>query len=834
MNYDRQITISSAGSRRAAIWPPQRIMLSELYEKLKTPVRSTETLDRFLSMKKSQQDDLKDVGGFVAGSLRNGRRRANCVAGRDVLALDLDNVPAGGTADILRRVDGLTCGYCVYSTRKHSPAAPRLRVLLPLDRTVTADEYEPIARMAAKLIDADMAPFDPSTFEPSRLMYWPSCCSDGEYVYQTGDKPFLSADGVLAMYVDWRDFASWPQVPGAQPHAKLADKQGDPTEKKGIVGAFCRVYDIYGAMEQFLPDVYTPTDQSDRYTYAKGSTTGGAIVYEGGRYLFSHHATDPAGGYLCNAFDLVRRHLYGDLDDDAKPDTPVHKLPSFKAMTDRIRQDPQVVELINRERYEQAVEDFEPGDSVENDVSWMRKLKVSESGRYDRTIYNAAVMLKYDPRIRDRIRLNDFSGRIEGLAPLPWPGRKEKEGPFEWANADDAGLRDCVEQLLGFHVKDTINDALVLTAEENRYNPVQSYLRSLQWDGIPRLDTIYQDYFGEEDTPYVRAVSRKSLVAAVARAMEPGVKYDQMVVICGPQGTYKSTFVARLGGEWAASLMVSFDDPKAVAEIIQGRWMVEIPELSSMSKADTNTVKQMVSQTQDEYRAAYDKRAERHPRQCVFFGTTNDNDYLKDPTGNRRFWPIDCGENPAQNVWDDLTPDTVGQIWAEAYVRWQAGEPLILGTAEEREAEQRRTRHTERDDLEGRVLEFLDRPVPENWRKMDAAARDLYLNGTVHGSSHDLVHRDRICVLEVLCECLGWRRDWTVRQADSRRIAKILDKAPGWKRKNLMRFGGGYGSQKGWVYEGKAPQNVNRASVNAQNQTLTSVNPKSGSVYGAG
>lgn len=834
MNYDRQITICSAGSRRAAIWPPQRIMLSELYEKLKTPARSTETLDRFLSMKKSQQDDLKDVGGFVAGTLRNGRRKASCVAGRDVLTLDLDNIPAGGTADILRRVDGLTCGYCVYSTRKHSPAAPRLRVLLPLDRPVTADEYEPCARMAARLIDPEMAPFDPSTFEPSRLMYWPSCCSDGEYVYQTGDKPFLSADGILAMYADWRNFASWPQVPGAQSHAKLADKQGDPTEKKGIVGAFCRVYDIYGAMERFLPGIYTPTDQPDRYTYAKGSTTGGAIIYDGGRYLFSHHATDPAGGYLCNAFDLVRRHLYGDLDDDAKQDTPVHRLPSFKAMADRIRQDPQVQELMNRERYEQAVEDFDPGDSTENDVSWMRKLKVMDSGKYDRTIYNAAVMLKHDPRIKGKIRLNDFSGRIEGLGPLPWSGRREKAGAFEWANADDAGLRDCVEQLLGFHVKDTINDALILTAEENRYNPVRSYLEGQQWDGTPRLDTLYQDYFGEEDTPYVRAVSRKSLVAAVARAMDPGVKYDQMVVICGPQGTYKSTFVARMGGDWAASLMVSFDDPKAVAEIIQGRWMVEIPELSSMSRADTNTVKQMVSQTQDEYRAAYDRRAEKHPRQCVFFGTTNDNDYLKDPTGNRRFWPIDCGKNPVKNVWDDLTPDTVGQLWAEAYVRWQAGEPLTLGAEEEREAELRRTRHTERDDLEGRILEFLDRPVPENWQKMDAAARDLYLNGIQHGNGKNLVHRDRICVLEVLCEGLGWRRDWTVRQADSRRIARILDKVPGWKRKNLMRFGGGYGSQKGWVYEGNPSQNVNRLSVNTANGPLTRVNPKSGSVNATG
>mgnify|MGYP000985820488 FL=1 len=224
---DRQITISAAGSRKAAKWPAQTLYISELYDKLQVPTRGTETLAEYLRLKKSQQDNLKDVGGFVGGTFQDNRRKANSVVGRDILTLDLDHIEAGKTDDVLRRVDGLGCGYCVYSTRKHSPDAPRIRVILPLDRTVTVDEYEPIARMAAKLIGIEMC--DPSTFEASRLMYWPSCCADSQYVYRHGDKPFLSADGMLGLYPNWQDYNSWPQVPGTQDvHTRLAKKAGRP------------------------------------------------------------------------------------------------------------------------------------------------------------------------------------------------------------------------------------------------------------------------------------------------------------------------------------------------------------------------------------------------------------------------------------------------------------------------------------------------------------------------------------------------------------------------------------------------------------------------------
>ncbi len=809
MTYDRKIIISAAGSRKATTWPAQELWLSELYDRLRTPTRSTETLAEYLALKKSQQDSLKDVGGFVAGVLRGNRRKGDAVTGRDVLTLDLDNIPAGGTEDILRRVESLGCGYCIYSTRKHSPAAPRLRVLLPLDRTVTADEYEPLARKAAQLIDPGMTPFDATTFQPCRLMYWPSCCSDAEYMYLTADKPMVSADGLLGMYTDWRSCTEWPQVPGAlEAHRRLADKQDDPTTKKGTVGAFCRVYDIYAAIERFLPGLYTPVDGVDnRYTYTGGSTTGGAVIYDNGLFLYSHHGTDPVGGRLVNAFDLVRLHRFGELDDEAKPDTPPVKLPSYAAMRQLATQDEGVAALLDRERYEAVQEEFSgvpASPAAPEDTSWMRQLQRNESGRFERTIKNALLVLQHHPQLAGRIRYNNFADNITGIAPLPWPGRAAETGEFIWRNADDSGLRDYVERFLGFHSKDVIEDALQQVAVANSYNPVADYLNSQQWDGIDRLDTLYIDYFGAEDNEYTRAVTRKAFVAAVARALEPGTKFDQMTVICGPQGIGKTTFFKKMGRDWFSNSVTTFDGKEA-AELLQGVWIVEIGELEAFNKADVRAVKQFLSRQDDQYRAAYARRAEKRLRKCVFFGTTNDREYLKDPTGNRRFWPVDAGaQAPTKSVFSDLTGEEIGQVWAEAVVRYRVGESLILPAALEAEAEKSRELHTESDELKGQIEDFLSRSVPADWLKWDKARRDLFWGGGMKGAT-ELVPRDRVCVMEVFRECLHDYRA-VIPKRDSNRVAAVLASLPGWERAGVMRFGCEYGRQMGF----RAIENVNQ------------------------
>ena len=195
LQNDRQIAISTGRSRKDTQWQPQITTIGELWQRLQTPQRGAEKLADYLRLPKGQQDDKKDCGGFVAGRLAGGRRKKNAVLSREIITLDMDNVPSYGTEPLLERLKGLGWGFCVYSTRKHTTVYPRLRVLIPLDRAVNPDEYEAIARKAADLIDIRMC--DPSTFEAHRLMYWPSCCADTEYVYELADAPLVAADDLL-------------------------------------------------------------------------------------------------------------------------------------------------------------------------------------------------------------------------------------------------------------------------------------------------------------------------------------------------------------------------------------------------------------------------------------------------------------------------------------------------------------------------------------------------------------------------------------------------------------------------------------------------------------
>ncbi|MEW6663044.1 MAG: VapE domain-containing protein [Bacillota bacterium] len=792
---DRQITISAAGNRRATRWPAQTLYWSELVERLKTPARGVETLAEYLRLPKSKQDDMKDVGGFVAGTLIGGRRKAKAVVGRDVITLDLDNIQPGGTKDALRRIDALGCAYVVYSTRKHEEAKPRLRVLIPLNRTATADEYEPLARKLGEIIGIELC--DPSTFEASRLMYWPSCCADSQYVFHYGDKPFLDVDGLLATYTDWRNVAEWPEVPGAQQsRAKLATKQGDPVAKEGIVGAFCRIYDIYRAMDAFLSGEYEPCDGSPgRYTYTGGSTVGGAVIYDNGAFLYSHHATDPAGGRLVNAFDLVRLHKFADRDDDAKPDTPTNKLPSYMAMCELAVADPSVAALLNQERYEKATQEFAATIEQDDNANWISKLAISTTtGAPAKTTDNVLIILENDPLLKGKLAFDEFANRGLVLGALPWDSRRERR---QWTDVDDAGLRHYLERTYGITGKERIYDAAALCAHKNTVNDVKDYLTRLEWDGVKRLDTLLIDYLGALDTPYTRAVIRKSLTAAVARVMIPGCKYDFMPIFAGPQGIGKSTFLRLLGRRWYSDSLTIFEGKEA-SEMLQGVWINELGELNGLSRSETNAVKQFLSRTEDIYREPYGRRTGVYPRRCVFFGTTNDSEFLKDRTGNRRFWPVDVGVQPAtKKIFVELE-DEVDQIWAEAFCRWQAGEGLYLTGEVESEAIEQQEAHRETNAKEGIIREFVERRVPVDWEKRTLGERRLYWSGEFGRDPGETVERDRICAAEVWCECLGGDLKY-MKRADTMEINSILAIIPGWKRSNGMYRFGCYGHQRGFV-----------------------------------
>lgn len=799
MKYDRQIIISTGNNRRDLVWKQTALTVSDLYERLRIPNRGTETYNEYLSMKKAQQDALKDVGGFVGGALSGQRRKSSNMVGRDIITLDFDNIPGWQTETVIGKVEELECGYCVYSTRKHTAGAPRLRIIIPLNRTVTPDEYEPCARRIAAQIGISMA--DPTTFEVCRLMYWPSCCADSEYVYRTKDAPLISADFLLSTYTDWHDLTQWPQVPNAVSYQKLAMKQGDPLEKSGVVGAFCRTYDIYAAMDAFLPKIYEPVDTDEnRYTYLGGSTTGGAVVYDDGKFLYSHHATDPCGGRLVNAFDMVRLHRFGDKDDDSAPDTPVVKLPSYRAMCDLAIADKATIATLNREQHEAAVKDFEGFEQSEGDApeDWAEKLQRNQNGAVKGTIDNILIILDGDPLLKDKFALNLFAGRGEVLGALPW----QKDGKRRlWGDTDSNGLYWYLEKTWGITQRGNIDSALDVHASQHAFNEVQNYINGLVWDGVPRLDTLFVDYLGAQDTAYNRAVCRKSFTAAIARAMSPGCKYDNMLILSGPQGIGKSTLLDKMSLGWFNDSIRTFEG-KDASELLQGVWLVEVSELDAFRRTDVARIKQFLSLRADRYRAAYGRHVKELPRCCVFFGTTNTTDFLQDTTGNRRFWPVDVGEIPhTKNVWNDLTPEVINQLWAEAKAFWQCGEALYLTGSVEAEAKIKQEEHREVSVREGMIQEFAERQIPQDWAKWPLDRRRDFWAGQLHtgeGETVQLVERDRIAAVEVWCELFnGVVRD--MKAADTREINAVLSNMPGWKRSDkVLRFGP-YNVQRGFL-----------------------------------
>ena len=802
MINDRKLIITTGANRFSKNWQRLELNYSDFIDKLRRPTKTPETLAEFLKLPKSKQDELKDVGGFVGGALSGNRRKSESIESRDLISLDFDNISSGMTDDVIKRVQTLGCGYVIYSTRKHAEYKPRLRIIIPTNRSVSVDEYEPIARKVAALIGIEMA--DPTTFEPSRLMYWPSCSSDSTYVFRFEDKPFLDADGILNQYVDWKDISSWPQVPGADvKHRKLLTQQEIPTNKPGLVGAFCRTYDIYSAMDKFIPEAYDRTGNDERFTYMGGSTYGGAIIYQDGLFLFSHHATDPCGGRLVNAWDLVRLHKYSQLDDDAEVGTPVAKLPSFTAMKNLVRQDKSVLALLDKERQDSAKSYFTDigqnavavdSENIEEDDSWREALVRNMNGDIEKSISNIVLVLTHDPQFKGKFWVDEFANRSMTTLPLPWD---DGEGNRDWRDSDDAQLALKLEREYGLTGDSKIEKALKVVGDNNRKNEVKTLLESFRWDGVERIPTLLHDYLGAEQSIYTADIMKKSLAAAVARAVSNvGVKFDSMVIFTGKQGIGKSTFLSKLGMSWFSDSLYSFEG-KDAAELIQGTLINEVGELSAMNKSETEAIKQFLSKTQDIYRAAYGRHTAKYPRRCVFFGSTNSQEFLKDETGNRRFWPVKVGEyEPTKSIFKDLDGE-ITNIWAEAYTYYMLGEKLFLEGESLEISERMQETFREIDPWQGEIEEFLNMKIPVDWYNRSRGEQIQFVNGNLDLKETPLIDRDRVCVKEIWLLCLGGDIRYCTRR-EANRITAIITGLFGWKRMDKAARFGTFGVQKGF------------------------------------
>lgn len=787
LTTDRAVNIALGNSRRAKVWKNKTMLWSEFADRLRTTTRTPETVAEYAAMSRAQQAEIKDCGGFVGGYLTEGSRTN--VASRSMICLDADFADGELWADW-----GTLYGNAaaVYSTHKHTEDAPRLRLIIPLARDVSPEEYPAIGRQVAGALGINK--FDDSTYDPGRLMYWPSTSQDGAYFYDRMDGPLLDPDAVLASYRDWRDISAWPTSNRVAALAqKRAQRQQDPHDKGGMVGAFCRAYTIQEAIAAFVP-AYVPCTEANRYTYTGGSTAAGVVIYED-KFSYSHHATDPASGQLVNAWDLVRLHRFGELDAATDPDQPTHSRPSYKAMTQLAADDDRTRVQLVSDRTAEAAADYET-EAPSDGEDWRARLRVTAQGGLAQTIENAAIILEHDPNLAGRLALNEMEHSIVTRGSLPW---RDVNGTSQWTDADDAGLRYYLERVYGLSGKDRIYDATNVVAGRNAYHPVREYLESRTWDGVPRVATLLVDYLGAEDSAYTRAVTRKTLAAAVARVYRPGCKFDHMLTLRGRQGLGKSALIAKLGGEWFSDTFTTLQGKDAYEQVL-GVWIMEVGELAGMRKAEAETIKLYISKQVDRYRPAYGRRLQEFPRQCIFVGTTNEAQFLRDTTGNRRFWVVDTPGTATRSIWDDLTPETVRQIWAEAVEIYKAGETLFLPADLEAVAREVQAAYEEENPRAGIVAEYLERKLPRDWDGLDPYTRRQWLETDAQGTEP----RTTVCTLEIWTEALGGNPDRFDRYA-GKEIRDIMASLPGWRYQgNKRTMIKPYGRQRYFKREGGA------------------------------
>ena len=778
MTRREQYTISTGRSRLETSWKERRVSWAWLRDRLGRVLRTRETAARYAQMGKAAKGAAKDHGGFVGGALQGGTRKSSTVLSRSLLTLDIDYARPDTLGVISDTLAGTA--WCVYSTHSSTAQAPRYRLVVPLSRDVTPEEYVAVGRRVAGDVGIDI--FDDSTYEPARLMYWPSAPSDGPFVFRYAEGDPLDVTAELERYTDWRDTSEWPVSARVQ---RLAGPSGrkmeDPALKGGLIGAFCRAYTLSDAIDAFLPDVYVPAGNG-RYTYTGGSTAGGLVVYDD-KWAFSHHGTDPAGGREVNAFDLVRLHRYGALDGKADPDTPVNRLPSFKAMSDFVSQDPKVKGLTAREKVRELAGDFGAllDEEDEDDKDWTAKLQMDRKRQNILpSPYNFELICRHDPRLAGSTRRDLFVGRDRLLKDLPWmPVTQEHRN---WGDVDDKGLVNYISEVYSLQGKQAICDAHDLVMSQSSFHPVRDYLDGLRWDGTPRLDTLLCDYLGAPDDELTRTMTRKHFVAAVARVMSPGCKYDYVLTLIGSEGLGKSALIRTMAGgdAWFSDSIVSIEGKEAM-EQLRGKWLIEMGELTNYKKSTSEAYKAFLSKQEDSYRPAYAHKTEVFPRQCVFFATTNERSFLKGDTGNRRFWVVECGEDLAVKSWAVDLPRERDQIWAEAVERWKEGEKLFLVGEMQLAATRRQEEHNEvaTDERVGLIEAFLREELPMNWDKLTRDQRQEWFR---HNASVDpnepRVRRETVCAVEVLVECLGQKTDEKTRYR-TKEINQILRRMPG-------------------------------------------------------
>lgn len=718
----------------------------------------------------------KEAGNYLLGSLKGTRRVKTAVVSRSGVTLDVDTP----RADFLETVDLLMpeCAGLVHTTFSSTPEKPRWRMIIPLSREVKPYEYTLVAEALMNLLGADQ--FDPGSSQYERYMFKPAAQRQEWFQYQVLEGPALDPDELMENYEG--DLSELPAP-------KIHNMKRDPFELGGTLGAFNRAYDDLATLVEAFDLPYEECG-SGRWKFAGAKAVAGMGEVRRGLY-FSHHVTDPAYGRACNAFDLVRIHRFGHLDDQADPKTPVAKLPSHVEMEKFASKQARVVtELLGRDFSDEMsdlADHLDPGTNTDAPAAaWWTELQLNpKTGEATDSITNWDLLFANDP-VLGNFHFNEMSGAIEPQGDFPWRRATSTDSLGE---ADFAKMIDHAERKYHLKIsKDKLFQRVQSAAQDRRFHPVRNYLEALEWDGVERLEECLP---GVKTTEFTRMVARKVLTAAVARVFEPGCKWDHMMILFGKEGRGKSYWVERMANGYDDSLGKIGEKDTLVT--MQRSWLILADEGHSLKKADFNQLKEFVTKTRDTFRAPYERGASEHPRQCVIWGTTNDEVFLRNEEGNRRFLVVEVEDRVD---FEALTQDYIDQVWAEAVVRYRAGERLYLTPEEEKLAAKARERHIEEEPMFGLVRRYLDTRVPDDWASTSTFSRVQWLEDESAGLVSGSEEITEVCTLQLYMEVLGGPRTENNRAFQVREYYRIMSNFPGWRLDPVPRDVPNYGVQR--------------------------------------
>lgn len=447
----------------------------------------------------------------------------------------------------------------------------------------------------------------------------------------------------------------------------------------------------------------------------------------------------------------------------------------------------------NREEYLHQLEEEE-----KDTTHWKEKLKRSNiDNSVKNTLSNLNLILSNDERYQDKIEFNELIHMITF----------NREN---WTDIHESRLKFYLEQSYDLIASvDNITHICNIIADTHRYHPIREYIESTHWDGIERIKTVFTDFLGATNNIYTKAVAIVSFVGAVARIYVPGIKFDTCTVLVGRQGTNKSKFLSKIAvnSDWFTDGVTTFDG-KEFYESIQGKWIIELGEGTAFQKSMKERTKQAIASQQEYYRKPYGRNPEVRKRQCVFFGTTNNYDFLKDETGDRRYYPIDVNiQYATKSVDNDLNSEYVAQLWAEALYLFQSGQSIYIKDKSILElAEQEQRKHFDESPLQSDIYNFLEILIPNanEWYSMSIESRRRYIEAVQNGEDTTRTlgrtgayRRDRISIKEIMCELYGYGLNQTIDRKLSLEVSRSL-LALGWNKTGKREWIKPYG--KIWTY----------------------------------